>query len=241
MKCVLIIAHPDDELVWFYNLIKLISNHCIDIIVISLTGKNEERSREFEDSCNIFGAKFFMLDNPTRPASTQLNISLGLILEILNQKKMPLTKNDIIVSHGPEGDDTRHPHHIAAYGLAANLAKSNSCVHLFSGNVLSNQLEFNLPMGVLRGFGSGVWVGPFKLAFSIRRPVIRWSVDIVDSSSEKLQAHVSVYSSVGGSNGFVKYRGPSVGWNIIQGSSFSSFKLMQSLTWQRPIAIGSSI
>jgi len=119
VKVLMIVAHPDDEVIFGFR--DLILN---DTYVICMTnGSNEIRRKEFFNSMKISGANGFMYDlpddtlllaNETWPSAEEF---YNTIKQIIRQ-----TKYEIVVSHGGDGE-YGHPQHILTHDLAKYVAK----------------------------------------------------------------------------------------------------------------------
>ena len=102
----IIIAHPDDEALWFSSI--LLRSDCEVILVTcgDTKKRHEERKKDFEKSMKLFGVnKYTILSHKDK---------LGrLSLEKLRAdlKKFSNKKYDGIYTHGIYGETYNHPHH----------------------------------------------------------------------------------------------------------------------------------
>lgn len=102
-----IVAHPDDETLWAGGTILSHSSWRWFIICLC-RGNDEDRAPKFNKTLQIFGANGIMDDLDDGPEQRPLNDS-ELELSIL--KMLPSIHFDIIISHSPQGEYTRHLRH----------------------------------------------------------------------------------------------------------------------------------
>jgi LmbE family N-acetylglucosaminyl deacetylase len=103
----IIVAHPDDETLWAGGTILNHPGwHCFILSLCRASDKN--RAPKFYDALKILGAQGIMADLDDGPQQKPLNISMvtGAILEGL-----PSLKYDLVISHDPTGEYTRHLRH----------------------------------------------------------------------------------------------------------------------------------
>lgn len=108
MKALIVVAHPDDETLFFAGLI-LQNRKSIDFSVICVTdgnayGRGHQRKIEFQKACALLGVKSaFWLGFPDKK-----NVRIRTDLLTLNLRNF---KNfDQIYTHGIDGE-YQHPHH----------------------------------------------------------------------------------------------------------------------------------
>ncbi|MBU1260127.1 MAG: PIG-L family deacetylase [Planctomycetes bacterium] len=102
-----IVAHPDDETLWASGVI--LSHPQINWTILTLCRKSDpDRAPKFFKVANILGAKGFMADLDDGPDQRPLEQSdvQQTILSTLPQKSF-----DIILTHSPKGEYTRHLRH----------------------------------------------------------------------------------------------------------------------------------
>ena len=108
IKSVLIIvAHPDDETLWAGGTI--LNNPSWDCFIVSLCRKyDEDRATKFHKVLNILNAKGIMgnLDDEPEQKPLDNNIVKEAILDLLPQKHF-----DLIITHSPHGEYTKHLRH----------------------------------------------------------------------------------------------------------------------------------
>jgi LmbE family N-acetylglucosaminyl deacetylase len=104
----IIIAHPDDETLWFSSI--LLRNNCEVVLVTCGDSKDkkrrEERRREFEKTMKLFSIKKYTIlwheDTENRLNLSKLEIDLRKFLGNNYEK---------IYTHGPYGETYNHQHH----------------------------------------------------------------------------------------------------------------------------------
>lgn len=101
MKAALVVAHPDDEVMWFGGIV-LTEPDDWTIICCSVPRADPERSWKFFDACDVLGAKARLLGCPEPPAHEPFKWELLNIID--------LEGYDRIVTHGIEGG-YGHVHH----------------------------------------------------------------------------------------------------------------------------------
>lgn len=102
-----IVAHPDDETLWVGGIILL--NPQVGWTILSLCRKSDpDRAPKFSRATHLLGAKGFMADlddGPDQKPLKQTDIQ-KTILSALPEKSF-----DIILTHNPKGEYTRHLRH----------------------------------------------------------------------------------------------------------------------------------
>lgn len=103
----IIVAHPDDETLWIGGTI--LSHPSWRCFIICLSRKNDsERATKFYKALEIFNSKGIMGDlddGPTQQPLDEKEVE-RMILTLLPQKHF-----DLIISHNPAGEYTRHLRH----------------------------------------------------------------------------------------------------------------------------------
>ena len=103
----LIVAHPDDETLWAGGTI--LNNPLWTYFIISLCRKNDEdRAPKFYKVLKILNAKGIMYDLDDGPEQEPLDnkIIQQAVLDLLPQRHF-----DLIITHNPHGEYTRHLRH----------------------------------------------------------------------------------------------------------------------------------
>ncbi|MCC5931329.1 MAG: PIG-L family deacetylase [Cyclobacteriaceae bacterium] len=108
MKSVaMIVAHPDDETLWAGGTI-LINPHWNYFIVCLCRANDEDRSHRFYEALKILRAKGTMGDLNDDPE--QLPIGNGIVENLILQL-LPKKDYDLVITHDPAGEYTRHLRH----------------------------------------------------------------------------------------------------------------------------------
>jgi LmbE family N-acetylglucosaminyl deacetylase len=102
-----IVAHPDDETLWAGGAI--LSHPRWNWFVVCLTrGHDPDRSMKFHRVLNIFKAEGIMGDMDDRPDQKPMD---GQEVERTILELLPLKHYDLVISHNPTGEYTRHLRH----------------------------------------------------------------------------------------------------------------------------------
>jgi len=109
-KATMIVAHPDDETLWAGG---TVLNHSEwKWRIFTLTRRNDpERSAKFRKVLSCYGARGDMgelYDGPEQEPFDPAELS-QTIFDLLGKEK----SSDLLLTHGPEGEYTRHVHHEA--------------------------------------------------------------------------------------------------------------------------------
>lgn len=116
-----IVAHPDDETLWAGGTI--LSHPACEWFIISLCrGKDPDRAPKFFKALKVLKAKGIMGDLNDEPEQKPLKDTEveSAILDLL-----PVTHFDLIISHNPNGEYTRHIRHEEIGKAVINLWNNN--------------------------------------------------------------------------------------------------------------------
>lgn len=103
----IIVAHPDDETLWSGGTI--LNHPSWNWFIVSLCrGNDTERSEKFFKTLQILGCKGIMGNLDDGPNQNPLNKNE---LEQTILQLLPTNKFDLIISHSPNGEYTRHLRH----------------------------------------------------------------------------------------------------------------------------------
>ncbi|MGQ7944948.1 PIG-L family deacetylase [Flavobacterium sp. WC2509] len=103
----IIVAHPDDEILWAGGTI--LNNPQWNIFIISLCRKNDaDRSSKFHKVLKIIKAQGIMGDLDDEPEQTPLN-TIEVEQQLLDL--LPQRHFDLIITHSPKGEYTKHLRH----------------------------------------------------------------------------------------------------------------------------------
>lgn len=94
-------AHPDDEALWCAGIVIRYPKKDWLIVCCTKPFKDPERADKFLDSCDVLGAKSFLVGFPERDGPIP---------------KPDLSGRDLVISHGPNGE-YGHPQHREVHRL----------------------------------------------------------------------------------------------------------------------------
>lgn len=116
-NCVVIVAHPDDETLWAGGTILSYSNW--KWLVASLCRKSDKnRSEKFTQVMSQLHAEGVMGDLDDGPDQKSLNTE---VVEQAILNLLPTTSFDLIITHAPQGEYTRHLRHEETSNAVINL------------------------------------------------------------------------------------------------------------------------
>ena len=103
----IIVAHPDDETLWAGGTI--LTHPRWNCFIISLCRKNDQdRAPKFYEVLKILGAKGNMGDLDDEPEQKPLT---NEVVELAILNLLPQTHFDLIITHNPQGEYTKHLRH----------------------------------------------------------------------------------------------------------------------------------
>ena len=105
---VVIVAHPDDEILWAGGTILKKQKAWNCYILCLCRGQDEDRAPKFKSILKALGAKGVICNLDDGPEQTPLNKKL---LETTIIKNLPAYDLDLVVTHSPRGEYTRHLRH----------------------------------------------------------------------------------------------------------------------------------
>ncbi|WP_316753019.1 PIG-L deacetylase family protein [Pedobacter gandavensis] len=106
-KVAIVVAHPDDETLWAGG--TLLSHPEWELLILCLCRKNDpDRAAKFKKTAEIFNGEGIMDDLDDGPLQTPQ--SKNHISELI-LKNLPERTYDLIITHNPLGEYTRHRRH----------------------------------------------------------------------------------------------------------------------------------
>src|SRR2546428_13356398 len=104
MICV-VVAHPDDESLWFGGTLSMFSDASLKIVIVCLTnGDNDVRSNEFRQACQKIGAVALMLDYPDG-SSIELPDFTSYMEPLLRRETISVSDLTCGITHPPPGNE----------------------------------------------------------------------------------------------------------------------------------------
>jgi LmbE family N-acetylglucosaminyl deacetylase len=123
-----IVAHPDDETLWAGGIILMHPE--VNWTILTLCRLSDpDRSPKFNKAMNALGAKGVMGDLDDGPEQIPLN---GHEIQCAIKELLPSDSFDLIITHGPKGEYTRHRRH-EEVGKAVMALRENE--KLFAGEI----------------------------------------------------------------------------------------------------------
>lgn len=119
-NCAVVVAHPDDETLWAGGTLLLHPDSCWT--VVTLCRKSDpDRAPKFERALEQYNAKGLMGDLDDGPEQKPLRT---VEVEDAIMELLPSDRYDLILTHGPWGEYTRHRRHEEASKAVMALRES---------------------------------------------------------------------------------------------------------------------
>ena len=104
---VIIVAHPDDETLWTGGVVLMHPE--VRWTILTVCRKSDpDRAPRFAKACEIYGARGIMAD--LDDGSEQVPLPAQMVEDTLGQL-MPSDRFDLVLTHGRQGEYTRHVRH----------------------------------------------------------------------------------------------------------------------------------
>ena len=137
----IVVAHPDDEVLWFAGGIRSLLQWGNSICVMSLTNSsNPVRKAEFEKACSKMGVFPIMADLPDGAVS-EWEDPLKAMDQAISIAKISVEKISIVITHSPFGNERQHPQHFRASEATEEWANCNSKEVAFFSEFLINNVS----------------------------------------------------------------------------------------------------
>jgi LmbE family N-acetylglucosaminyl deacetylase len=125
-----IVAHPDDEAIWFgASICGLVKDLNQQVAVLCLSGHDPDSDREdeFGQSQRVAGFQIGkVLGGALRNAGDPLPPVQGTLEKGLSDLGISLSQIQIVITHSPYGDEHRHPHHMQCFKSLNQWCRSNN-------------------------------------------------------------------------------------------------------------------
>lgn len=112
MRCLVVVSHPDDEVIWIGGTILRHSGWEWHVLALCRAG-DPDREPRFHAAARELGVIEHISDLDDSPILAPLSEDLVEIRERV--LAMPLHQFDLIFTHGPQGEYTYHLRHVQAY------------------------------------------------------------------------------------------------------------------------------
>lgn len=112
-RILILVAHPDDESLYFFGGLKNLSKHS-SLTVLSATYTAEShRAQEMKSACRFMGIKCDFLGLEDFGFYTLLDKFEQKLEKYISENQF-----DLIITHPPHGGEKAHPHHLHAFLVA---------------------------------------------------------------------------------------------------------------------------
>jgi hypothetical protein len=151
----LIVSHPDDEVIWFGGLLSILSRlDYINLYILCLSGNNarSRRKNEFNQIMSKLKCRnFVFLRGQLKRSDQQISGISSKLFSALAVMRLNIIDLDLIVTHSPFGDEHAAPHHIQVSNTIFSWCRLNqvsfsffSCIQLNNISHISLITNFKL-------------------------------------------------------------------------------------------------
>jgi len=139
--CVLV-AHPDDEALWFGgSLLQLRDNGAEIIIACATHGRDRVRAAEFKKLCATLDGVGILMDFPDGGGRRKLPDFTHELDQRLADLSMRPAELGLVITHAPHGNERGHSDHIYCYRHARRWAARHGVAFSFASERRLAQLE----------------------------------------------------------------------------------------------------
>lgn len=115
MDFLIVVAHPDDESLWFGGTLLRFHRLGLRGAVACIThGDDPIRRAEFRRACRVLKVPGIMLDYPDLYYNRLSDFTPSLKAE-LRRAGHNLTEETLMITHPPHGNERNHPHHVQCF------------------------------------------------------------------------------------------------------------------------------
>ena len=137
MNILVVIAHPDDEIIW-----------CGEFLRKLIKNKNHIRCKEFITSSQNLGYNPILLPNEDKGPDTIIESPLGINMELDIIYKNKKDRYDLIITHSPTGEEGANLHHIQTHYESIIFSHKNKIpIVFFSSHIsIEKKLAVHIPL-----------------------------------------------------------------------------------------------
>lgn len=154
-KILIVVAHPDDETLWFYQgIISLKSKNQIDILCLTYSA-DSERGKELLQARECLGVNVYFGNCQDLGMSHLLR---GL--DVAVEERFREGNYNLIITHPPHGGEKPHPHHIQTFQFLKDFTRRKKvrfsffCEQVFMSQVIEGRFSRKQKLFVVKRIGS---------------------------------------------------------------------------------------